>query len=121
MAKAKEIAGDKDVGVNGGQMARQALEAGLFDEIGVELVPVILGAGTPLFADFDSRPVEFDGPIKVVEGTGGHPPPLPGDQVGGHVRAIGGVLMNELSTGSTHGGSTSMTQQVAGTAEHPGP
>ena len=70
VAKAKEIAGDKDVGVNGGQMARQALEAGLLDEIGVELVPVILGAGTPLFADFDSRPVEFDGPIKVVEGTG---------------------------------------------------
>jgi dihydrofolate reductase len=68
VAKAKEIAGDKNVAVNGGQMARQALEAGLLDEIGVELVPVILGAGTPLLADFRSRPVEFEGPILVVQG-----------------------------------------------------
>ena len=36
VAKAKEIAGDRDVAVNGGQMARQALEAGLLDEIGVD-------------------------------------------------------------------------------------
>jgi dihydrofolate reductase len=70
VAKAKEIAGDRNVGVNGGQMARQALEAGLLDEIGVELVPVILGAGTPLFADLGSPPVEFEGPILVVEGLG---------------------------------------------------
>ena len=55
VAKAKEIAGDRDVAVNGGQMARQALEAGLLDEIGVDLVPVMLGAGTPLFADLASR------------------------------------------------------------------
>ncbi len=70
VAKAREIAGDRNVGVNGGQMARQALEAGLLDEIGVELVPVILGAGTPLFADLGSPPVEFEGPILVVEGIG---------------------------------------------------
>jgi dihydrofolate reductase len=70
VAKAKEIAGDRNVSVNGGQMARQALEAGLLDEIAVELVPVILGAGTPLFADFRSPPLEFEGPILVVEGIG---------------------------------------------------
>ena len=70
VAKARGIAGDKDVGVNGGQMARQALEAGLLDEIGVELVPVVLGAGTPLFADLESGPVEFEGPIRLVEGKG---------------------------------------------------
>jgi dihydrofolate reductase len=70
VAKAKEIAGDRDVAVNGGQMARQALEAGLLDEIGVDLVPVVLGAGTPLFADLQSGPHEFEGPYKVVEGTG---------------------------------------------------
>jgi dihydrofolate reductase len=70
VAKAKEIAGDRDVAVNGGQMARQALEAGLLDEIGVDLVPVILGTGTPLLADFKSKPVEFEGPILVVEGKG---------------------------------------------------
>jgi hypothetical protein len=33
-------------------------------------VPVILGAGTPLFADFRSPPMEFEGPFIVVEGKG---------------------------------------------------
>ena len=54
-----ESQGDRrrqDVAVNGGQMARQALEAGLLDEIGVDLVPVLLGAGTPLFADLGPGP-----------------------------------------------------------------
>jgi dihydrofolate reductase len=70
VAKAKEIAGDKDVSINGGQMARQALEAGLLDEIGVDLVPVLLGAGTRLFADDGPESVEFEGPFLVVEGNG---------------------------------------------------
>ena len=70
VAKAKELAGDKDVAVNGGQMARQCLEAGLLDEVGVELVPVVLGGGTPLFAELSVTPVQFEGPVAVVEGTG---------------------------------------------------
>ena len=70
VARAKEIAGDKDVAVNGGQMARQALQAGLLDEIGIDLVPVILGAGTPLLADLGAHPMELEGPILVVEGKG---------------------------------------------------
>ena len=69
VAKAKEIAGDKNVAVNGGQMARQALEAGLLDEIGVDLVPVLLGAGTRLFAEAGPESVEFEGPLLVVEGN----------------------------------------------------
>ena len=68
--KGKELAGDKDVAVNGGQMARQCLEAGLLDEVGVELVPVVLGGGTPLFAELSVTPVQFEGPVAVVEGTG---------------------------------------------------
>ena len=71
VSKAKEIAGDRSVAVNGGQMARQALEAGLLEEIGVDLVPVILGEGTPLFAEGDGpEAIEFEGPIRIVEGTG---------------------------------------------------
>ena len=70
VAKAKEIAGDKNVGVNGGQIARQCLEAGLLDEVGIELIPVVLGGGTPLFADLGTTPAQFEGPIRVVEGTG---------------------------------------------------
>jgi dihydrofolate reductase len=70
IARAKEIAGDRNVGVNGGQMARQALEAGLLDEIGIELVPVLLGVGTRLIADPALPPMELEGPILVVEGKG---------------------------------------------------
>jgi dihydrofolate reductase len=70
VAKAKEIAGDLNVGVNGGQMARQCLDAGLLDEIHVDLVPVLLGGGTPFFSDLGTAPVLLDGPTSVVEGTG---------------------------------------------------
>ena|SRR5688572_16461337 len=70
VATAKAIAGDKNVVVNGGQIARQCLEAGLLDEIGIELVPVVLGGGTPLFADLGATPAQFEGPIAMVEGTG---------------------------------------------------
>jgi dihydrofolate reductase len=70
VAKAKEIAGDRNVGVNGGQMARQCLEAGLLDEVGVELVPVVLGGGKTLFGELGTAPVRFEGPVAVVQGTG---------------------------------------------------
>ncbi|MEV6493346.1 dihydrofolate reductase family protein [Actinoplanes sp. NPDC051633] len=68
VAKAKEIAGDKNVGLNGGQIARQALDAGLVDEIGVDLVPVLLGAGTPFFPSLGVKPVQLEGPISLIEG-----------------------------------------------------
>jgi dihydrofolate reductase len=67
---AKAIAGDKHVGVNGGTIARQCLEAGLLDEIWVELVPLLLGGGTPFFAAVANAPVELEGPTSVVEGAG---------------------------------------------------
>ncbi|WP_410660778.1 dihydrofolate reductase family protein [Amycolatopsis sp. lyj-112] len=70
VAKARELAGDKNVVVNGGQMARQALEAGLLDEVGVDLAPVILGGGKTLFGELGATPVQFEGPTTVVEGTG---------------------------------------------------
>jgi dihydrofolate reductase len=70
VAKARAIAGDKNVGVNGGQMARQCLDAGLLDEVHVDLVPVLLGGGTPFFSELGTKPVQLDGPISVVEGTG---------------------------------------------------
>ncbi len=70
VTKAKELAGDKNVVVNGGQMARQSLEAGLLDEVGIELVPVVLGGGKTLFGELGVTPVQFEGPISVAEGTG---------------------------------------------------
>ncbi|MFF4181408.1 dihydrofolate reductase family protein [Streptomyces sp. NPDC001750] len=70
MARAKELAGEKDVVANGGQMARQCLEAGLLDEVGIALVPVVLGGGKKLFGELGTAPVQFDGPTAVVDGTG---------------------------------------------------
>ncbi|MEU6882425.1 dihydrofolate reductase family protein [Streptomyces sp. NPDC046712] len=70
VARARQLAGDKNVVVNGGQMARQCLEAGLLDEVGVELVPVLLGGGKTLFGELGAVPVQFEGPTAVVEGTG---------------------------------------------------
>jgi dihydrofolate reductase len=70
IATAKRIAGDRNVGVNGGQIARQCLDAGLLDEVHVDLVPVLLGAGTPFFGSLGTRPVQLDGPTQVIEGIG---------------------------------------------------
>ncbi|MFE9188219.1 dihydrofolate reductase family protein [Micromonospora sp. NPDC007208] len=70
IARAKAIAGDKQVGVNGGTIAAQVVEAGLLDEVHVDLVPVLLGAGVPLFADLKIAPLQLDGPFNVVEGDG---------------------------------------------------
>src|SRR5919202_2727869 len=38
--RARELAGDKAVGVNGGTIAQQCLDAGLLDEVWIDLVPV---------------------------------------------------------------------------------
>jgi dihydrofolate reductase len=66
--KAKEIAGGKDVGLNGGTIASQALNAGLLDEVWVDLVPVLLGGGTPFFDGLTGGPVDLEGPLSITEG-----------------------------------------------------
>jgi dihydrofolate reductase len=68
IATAQEIAGDKVVGVNGGQIARQCLEAGLLDEIWVDLAPVLLGGGRPFFDQVAGAPYALEGPVSVVQG-----------------------------------------------------
>jgi dihydrofolate reductase len=50
VATAKAAAGDKDVELIGTDVATQCLRHGLVDEIFVLVLPVLLGAGTPLFA-----------------------------------------------------------------------
>jgi dihydrofolate reductase len=63
---ARRLAGDGNVSVAGGQVARAALDAGLLDEIVVDLIPVILGAGKPWFAGADG-PVRLDDPEVTVD------------------------------------------------------
>ena len=51
--RAREAAGGKDVSVMGGaDVIRQALEAGLVDELTIIVAPVVLGAGKRLFEGF---------------------------------------------------------------------
>ena len=51
--RASEAAGDKDVNVMGGaHVIRQALDAGLVDELTLVVAPVVLGGGKRLFEGF---------------------------------------------------------------------
>lgn len=58
VAKAQEIAGDDTVAVCGPDVMRQCLESGLLDEVGIDLVPVLLGNGVPMFAG--EAPVQLE-------------------------------------------------------------
>ena len=62
IAHAKHRAGNKDVYLDGGNLIRQALDAGLVDDLIVTLVPELLGQGHPLFAGLEQRrSLEFTG------------------------------------------------------------
>lgn len=59
VTRAKEVAGDRDVHVMGGaDVIRQALRAGLLDELTIIVAPVLLGAGKRLFDGFET-PVQL--------------------------------------------------------------
>jgi dihydrofolate reductase len=49
VAAAREAAGDKDVGLQGGGVVTEALKAGLVDELVLHQVLVLLGGGRPCF------------------------------------------------------------------------
>jgi dihydrofolate reductase len=52
LEQARAAAGGRDVTIGGGAQAiRQYLRAGLLDELLINLVPVLLGSGAPLFDD----------------------------------------------------------------------
>jgi dihydrofolate reductase len=65
IARARDIAGDKDVTIASADIARQALDLGLVDEVHVSLVPVLLGRGIPYFANLASAPHRFDDPVII--------------------------------------------------------
>lgn len=65
--QAKRAAGDKSVALAGADIAQQALELGLVDEIAIELAPVLLGKGVRFFGDLTHAPVLLDDP-EVIEG-----------------------------------------------------
>jgi len=67
VAKAREIAGDKDVTIASANITQQALDLGLVDEVCVSLVPVLFGEGVPYFAKLDRGHVLLEDPV-VVQG-----------------------------------------------------
>ena len=69
VTRAREIAGDRDVTVSGGTIARQCLDLGLLDEVAVDLVPVIMGDGNrPFFGKLSSQDVLLGDPIVCTRG-----------------------------------------------------
>jgi dihydrofolate reductase len=61
VVRAKAAAGAKDVRIAGGaNVVKQALEAGLVDELNLHLAPVLLGAGVRLFDGLETNHVRLE-------------------------------------------------------------
>ena len=67
--RAKEAAGDKDVVVCTASILQQCLNAGLMDEIHLDVAPLLLGKGVRLFDHLDIDPITLKR-IRVVEAPG---------------------------------------------------
>jgi len=65
--KARELAGDRDVAVNAGDVGGQILAAGLVDEVAMDVVPVVFGSGKRFFGGID-RQLLLDDPHVVIQG-----------------------------------------------------
>ncbi len=67
--QAKAAAGGKSVAVHGADTIQQLLNAGLLDELYIDLAAVLLGSGVRLFDHLTHTPAILGAP-KVVEGAG---------------------------------------------------
>lgn len=67
VAQAKAAAGDKDISVDSANIVQQCIQAGLLDEIHIDLAHVLLGGGVRLFDHLGNTPIELE-KIQVVEG-----------------------------------------------------
>jgi dihydrofolate reductase len=69
VAKAKAHAGERIVALSGANLTQGCLNAGLVDQISIDLVPVLLGGGIRYLDNVADAPVWLDGP-RVIEGIG---------------------------------------------------
>ena len=67
--QAKAAAGGKSVGVHGADTIQQLLNAGLLDEISVDIAAVLLGSGVRLFDHLARTPTVL-GNTRVIAGVG---------------------------------------------------
>jgi dihydrofolate reductase len=69
--QARAAAGDKNVVIVGGaNVIQQCLNAGLVDELQIDLMPVLLGDGLRLFEHLDTERIRLE-KIRVIEIPGG--------------------------------------------------
>jgi dihydrofolate reductase len=69
VAQAKAVAGDKDVQIIGGaDTIQQCLNAGVCDELGIDVMSLLVGEGLKLFENIDTSKVKLER-VKVVETT----------------------------------------------------
>lgn len=67
--RAKAAAGGKHVGLHGADTMQQCLNAGLLDEIHIDLAAVLLGSGVRLFERLATTPAALGNPT-VIQGVG---------------------------------------------------
>jgi dihydrofolate reductase len=68
--QAAAAAGDKDVSVmGGGALCGSTIAAGLADELVLHVSPLILGGGTPLWADVPRTALELTGSVLTPQAT----------------------------------------------------
>lgn len=67
--QAKAAAGGKDVGVHGADTIQQLLNAGLLDELSIDVAAVLLGSGVRLFEHLAATPAVLGDP-SVTQGVG---------------------------------------------------
>lgn len=67
IAKARELAGERDVAVNAGDVGGQILAAGLVDDVAIDVVPVVFGSGRRYFGGVDGKHLLAD-PHVVIQG-----------------------------------------------------
>lgn len=67
--KARELAGEKNIGLHGASSVQQALKAGLLEEFHVNIAHVLLGEGVRLFDHLDVEPIHLER-IRVLETPG---------------------------------------------------
>ncbi|HLV98260.1 MAG TPA: dihydrofolate reductase family protein [Ktedonobacterales bacterium] len=60
VTKARELAGEKHVGLHGASAVQQALQAGLLDEFHLAMVHVLLGEGVRLFDHLGATPIHLE-------------------------------------------------------------
>ena len=68
VARATELAGERTVTVAAGNVGGQALDLGLVDEVALDVVPVVFGAGKRYFGSVDTQHLLED-PHLVLQGS----------------------------------------------------